>query len=36
MKAVILAAVCAAIVGISYGMHSPIVPVFVFVFVFAP
>lgn len=28
MKAVILAAVCAAIVGISYGMHSPIVPVF--------
>lgn len=28
MKAIILVAVCAAIMGVSYGMHSPIVPVF--------
>ena len=28
MKAIILIAACAAIVGFSYGMHSPIVPVF--------
>ncbi|WP_415281656.1 MFS transporter [Candidatus Nitrososphaera sp. FF02] len=28
MKPVILAAACATIVGIAYGMHSPIVPVF--------
>lgn len=28
MKPVILVAACAAIVGIAYGMHSPIVPVF--------
>ncbi|MEO9363567.1 MAG: MFS transporter, partial [Nitrososphaera sp.] len=28
MKPVILIAACAAIVGIAYGMHSPIVPVF--------
>src|SRR5512145_648194 len=27
-RAVLLVAICAAIVGISYGMHSPIVPVF--------
>ena len=27
-RAVILVAICAAVVGISYGMHSPIVPVF--------
>lgn len=26
--AVVLVAICSAIVGISYGMHSPIVPVF--------
>lgn len=28
MKAIILVAICAAIAGVSYGMHSPIVPVF--------
>lgn len=28
MRALVLVAACAAIVGISYGMHSPIVPVF--------
>jgi MFS family permease len=28
MRPIILAAACAAIVGIAYGMHSPIVPVF--------
>jgi MFS family permease len=27
-RAILLVAICAAIVGISYGMHSPIVPVF--------
>jgi len=27
-RAVLLVAICAAIVGVSYGMHSPIVPVF--------
>jgi MFS family permease len=27
-RAVLLVAICAAIVGISYGMHSPVVPVF--------
>jgi MFS family permease len=28
MRPIVLAAACAAIVGIAYGMHSPIVPVF--------
>ncbi|MEM3161239.1 MAG: hypothetical protein QXJ74_10705, partial [Nitrososphaera sp.] len=28
MKAIILIAACAGIVGFAYGMHSPIVPVF--------
>lgn len=27
-RAVLLVAICAAIVGVSYGMHSPVVPVF--------
>ena len=27
-RAVLLVAICAAVVGVSYGMHSPIVPVF--------
>src|SRR5207247_6385972 len=27
-RAVLLVAICAAIVGVSYGMHTPIVPVF--------
>ena len=27
-RAVLLVSICAAIVGVSYGMHSPIVPVF--------
>ena len=26
--AVVLVAICSAIVGVSYGMHSPVVPVF--------
>ena len=27
-RAVLLIAICSSIVGVSYGMHSPIVPVF--------
>jgi hypothetical protein len=27
-RAVVLIAICSAMVGVSYGMHSPIVPVF--------